>query len=51
MYTDEDECSVANGGCQHECVNTEGFFDCFCKTGYEQDEYDFRKCNGRHINI
>merc|ERR1712083_101457 len=32
--TDVDECSVRNGGCQHECTNTEGSFVCSCRDGY-----------------
>lgn len=32
---DKNECLEQNGGCQHSCVNKEGSFKCFCKTGYK----------------
>ncbi len=28
------ECAQSNGGCQHECVNTDGSFYCRCRSGY-----------------
>lgn len=36
MYisTDVDECSMENGGCEHECQNTPGSFTCSCRSGY-----------------
>ncbi|XP_035662470.1 tenascin-like [Branchiostoma floridae] len=31
---DIDECSAANGGCDHVCSNTMGSFQCSCVTGF-----------------
>ncbi|XP_078571508.1 uncharacterized protein LOC144859097 [Branchiostoma floridae x Branchiostoma japonicum] len=33
---DHNECSSNNGGCQHNCVNTDGSYHCSCRTGYQQ---------------
>ncbi|XP_060534565.1 protein tolkin-like [Cylas formicarius] len=33
-YIDHDECSVQNGGCDHDCTNTLGSFYCTCRTGF-----------------
>ena len=32
--TDIDECLVNNGGCDHDCLNRDGSFECFCGDGY-----------------
>ncbi|XP_019738363.1 bone morphogenetic protein 1-like isoform X3 [Hippocampus comes] len=34
FFSDMDECSQENGGCQHECVNTMGSYRCQCRSGY-----------------
>ena len=34
IYLDKDECAVSNGGCQHECRNTVGSYECSCHNGY-----------------
>ena len=34
FLTDVDECSMENGGCEHECQNTQGSFTCLCRRGY-----------------
>ncbi|KAG8435188.1 hypothetical protein GDO86_013215 [Hymenochirus boettgeri] len=34
FFSDKDECSKENGGCQHECVNTFGSYVCQCKNGF-----------------
>ncbi|KAG5673535.1 hypothetical protein PVAND_003575 [Polypedilum vanderplanki] len=36
--TDIDECSENNGGCQHECRNTLGSYQCFCHNGFTLHE-------------
>jgi tolkin protein len=36
--TDVDECSENNGGCQHECRNTLGAYQCFCHNGFTLHE-------------
>nr|XP_014088119.1 dorsal-ventral patterning protein tolloid isoform X1 [Bactrocera oleae] len=38
FFTDIDECSTNNGGCQHECRNTIGSYMCFCHNGYSLHE-------------
>ncbi|XP_019620839.1 PREDICTED: uncharacterized protein LOC109467334 [Branchiostoma belcheri] len=48
--SDINECSVANGGCDHVCTNTMGTFHCSCVTGYtlDADGYscsDINECN------
>ena len=35
LDADFNECSVQNGGCDFECVNTEGSFECGCRDGYQ----------------
>lgn len=37
-FTDKDECSSNNGGCQHECINTLGSFICSCHNGFTLHE-------------
>ncbi|XP_010875827.1 bone morphogenetic protein 1b isoform X2 [Esox lucius] len=34
FFSDKDECSKENGGCQHECVNTFGSYSCQCRSGF-----------------
>ncbi|XP_022668300.1 tolloid-like protein 1 isoform X2 [Varroa destructor] len=34
FFTDKDECSTNNGGCQHICRNTIGSFQCACFNGF-----------------
>lgn len=34
VFSDKDECSKENGGCQHECVNTFGSYSCQCRSGF-----------------
>lgn len=29
-----DECAINNGGCQHECHNTIGSYECSCHNGF-----------------
>ncbi len=43
--TDNNECSVNNGDCEHTCTNTEGNFICSCNTGYSLDDNE-RNCTG-----
>ncbi|XP_061711471.1 bone morphogenetic protein 1 [Cydia pomonella] len=33
-YIDVDECAENNGGCQHECHNTLGGYECACRSGF-----------------
>ena len=32
--TDVNECLIDNGGCDQNCTNTNGSFQCSCSTGY-----------------
>ena len=38
FFTDMDECSNNNGGCQHECRNTIGSYQCSCHNGFTLHE-------------
>eukprot|EP00058_Branchiostoma_floridae_P028277 XP_002613768.1 hypothetical protein BRAFLDRAFT_84525 [Branchiostoma floridae] len=38
FFSDKDECAVDNGGCQHECVNTLGSYECRCRNGFTLHE-------------
>ena len=38
INTDIDECSIANGGCQHVCINQPGTYSCDCFNGYQLTE-------------
>ena len=40
-----DECKFTNHGCQHECINTLGSYQCACFAGYEL-QVDGRTCEG-----
>ncbi|CAH1233663.1 FBN3 [Branchiostoma lanceolatum] len=41
---DKDECSSANGGCDHACNNTVGSYVCSCRPGFVLDS-DGRGCS------
>lgn len=43
MFLDIDECLLDNGGCQEECVNSEGAYHCMCENGFLIDSED-KKC-------
>lgn len=38
FLTDVDECATNNGGCQHECHNTIGSYQCSCHNGFTLHE-------------
>uniref|UniRef100_UPI00398EE234 tolloid-like protein 2 isoform X1 n=2 Tax=Pristiophorus japonicus TaxID=55135 RepID=UPI00398EE234 len=38
FFSDKDECSLDNGGCQHECLNTLGSYVCQCRNGFTLHE-------------
>lgn len=40
-----DECAYAEHGCQHECINTLGGYECACNIGYELHS-DGKSCEG-----
>ena len=37
-FTDKDECTINNGGCQQECRNTIGSYVCSCHNGFTLHE-------------
>ena len=39
------ECSNANGGCEHNCLNTIGSYQCTCNSGYRM-ENNGHSCTG-----
>jgi len=45
QYSDVDECAIANGECEQQCINTEGSFYCDCHEGHAL-ESDNRTCEG-----
>ncbi len=46
LLTDIDECELNNGGCWHNCMNTDGSFMCSCNDGYILDDIDKMSCLG-----
>ena len=51
---DVDECQTSNGGCAEFCNNTDGSFECSCRTGYmlAADNANCEgKVNGTHPKI
>ena len=45
---DINECSTNNGGCAHNCTNTQGSFTCSCRSGFQLAS-DGRDCNGKAL--
>ena len=48
FITDINECNSTSHGCEHECNNTIGSFECTCTGGYELDS-DGVSCVGEEI--
>uniref|UniRef100_A0A3Q2Q6B5 Metalloendopeptidase n=1 Tax=Fundulus heteroclitus TaxID=8078 RepID=A0A3Q2Q6B5_FUNHE len=50
FFSDIDECSKANGGCQHDCVNTFGSYRCQCRSGFmlHDNEHDCKEAGCDH---
>ena len=48
FLVDINECDVSNGGCSHNCTNTEGSFECSCRVGYTLDS-DGKSCSGTKV--
>jgi len=40
-----DECETQNHGCEHECINTLGGYECSCRIGFELHS-DKKHCEG-----
>ncbi|XP_020563357.1 bone morphogenetic protein 1 isoform X2 [Oryzias latipes] len=51
FFSDIDECSKANGGCQHECVNTFGSYTCQCRSGFmlHDNKQDCKEAGCDHV--
>lgn len=45
FFTDIDECTIMNGGCETHCTNSEGSYECSCSEGYALMP-DLRTCSG-----
>lgn len=43
-----DECETQNHGCQHECINTLGGYECACHIGYELHS-DKKMCESEEV--
>jgi hypothetical protein len=60
-FADVDECLSSNGGCAHTCTNTEGGYECSCRSGYllgeenrtcvDVNECSDSPCNHTCVNI
>ena len=48
MHSDIDECLSVNGGCDHNCNNSDGNYTCSCNDGYQVNS-DGHTCDGRYI--
>lgn len=49
-YIDVDECADNNGGCQHECFNTLGGYECACHSGFtlHPNKHDCKEGGCKH---
>uniref|UniRef100_A0A671F330 Metalloendopeptidase n=1 Tax=Rhinolophus ferrumequinum TaxID=59479 RepID=A0A671F330_RHIFE len=47
---DKDECSKDNGGCQQDCVNTFGSYECQCRSGFvlHDNKHDCKEAGCDH---
>uniref|UniRef100_A0A8V0ZKP3 Metalloendopeptidase n=1 Tax=Gallus gallus TaxID=9031 RepID=A0A8V0ZKP3_CHICK len=50
FFSDKDECSKDNGGCQHECINTFGSYVCQCRNGFKlhENNHDCKEAGCEH---
>ena len=48
LISDTNECSIANGGCEDVCINTNGSYLCDCQDGFELST-DGHNCTGMLI--
>lgn len=46
IVSEFDECVLIEHGCEHDCINTLGGFECSCKPGYELHS-DGKHCEGK----
>ena len=50
FITDFNECNTNNGGCDHNCINTQGSYQCQCRVGYETNNNGIN-CTGSYMNF
>jgi len=50
FISDVNECIVDNGGCEHECCNSFGSFQCKCPLGFKLAS-DGRHCAGIRFSL
>uniref|UniRef100_A0A8C7N2H7 Metalloendopeptidase n=1 Tax=Oncorhynchus kisutch TaxID=8019 RepID=A0A8C7N2H7_ONCKI len=50
FFSDKDECSKDNGGCQHDCINTVGSYVCQCRHGFilHENKHDCKEAECKH---
>ncbi|MGH0116933.1 UNVERIFIED_CONTAM: hypothetical protein FKN15_026627 [Acipenser sinensis] len=50
FFSDKDECSKDNGGCQHVCTNTFGSYSCQCRNGFilHENAHDCKEAGCEH---
>ncbi|KAF4071592.1 hypothetical protein AMELA_G00275250 [Ameiurus melas] len=50
FFSDKDECSKDNGGCQHECINIIGSYVCQCRNGFilHENKHDCKEAECEH---
>ncbi|KAK6324375.1 hypothetical protein J4Q44_G00037170 [Coregonus suidteri] len=50
FFSDKDECSKDNGGCQHDCINTVGSYVCQCRHGFilHENKHDCKEAECEH---
>ncbi|NWS43085.1 BMP1 protein, partial [Probosciger aterrimus] len=50
FFKDKDECSKNNGGCQHECLNSFGSYECQCRSGFvlHDNKHDCKEAGCDH---
>ncbi|XP_074419739.1 bone morphogenetic protein 1 isoform X1 [Larus michahellis] len=50
FFSDKDECSKNNGGCQHECLNSFGSYECQCRSGFvlHDNKHDCKEAGCDH---
>ena len=46
--TDIDECADGTNGCNHNCSNTEGSYQCYCFNGFELHD-NMKNCIGTYV--
>lgn len=48
MDLDLNECETLNGGCEHQCKNTNGSYICECNKGFSLNG-NGKTCSGKYI--